>query len=293
MKPIHYAGIAIVLVVIVAAIAWRPTGATQTTQSTTPSTDTAGSQVAAEPLRDTFPVFRETVYRVRYERMVGALSVDKTAPVPASGSGFLLDTPQGVFVVTARHVVEGPSELAEIKIGSKVYESDSSGYDTITRSGERIRLGGKSIRPVSIWLDRSTDDRLDLAIMSVEEPNLFGARFLKPAKVKKGEELELYGFPAKADISDDEASDSKTGARAVANLARRPQTVTSLERNYFVTEGAEPASSGFSGGPVLNDDGEVVGMIIRSMGGQTRCIYIDTILDAVKQFQNDSFKYQE
>ncbi len=292
MKSIYYASIAIVLV---ASVSWGSAGAAQTAEVTEPSMGEmdSPSDVQQEALSDTFPVFRETMYRVEYARRLGVFSVDKTTSILTSGSGFLLETQQGYFIVTARHVVEGPSKVAEIKIDDKVYKSDSDGYDTITKSGERIRLSGKSIRPASIWLDRSTDDRLDLAIMFVEEPDLFGARPLKPARAKKGEEVELYGFPAKAVGSDDEASDGKTGIHAVANLARRPQTVTSLERNYFVTEGTEPASSGFSGGPVLNDDGEVVGMIIRAMGDQTRCIYIDTILDAVERFQNDSVKYEE
>ncbi len=291
MRSVHYAGIAVVVTV---AVAWCSTGFTQTADTTVPPVNTVDLQPASqESLPDTFPVFRETVYQVRYERKIGVFSVDRSVQILASGSGFLLETQQGVFIVTARHVVEGPGELAEIKVGNKTYKSDSDGYDTITKSSERIRLSGKSIRPVSIWLDQSIDDRLDLAIMLVEEPDLFDARALKPARAKKGEEVELYGFPAKAVSSDDEASDEKTGGYAVANLARRPQTVTSLERNYFVTEGTVPASSGFSGGPVLNDDGEVVGMIIRSTGGQTRCIYIGAILDAVKRFQNDFIEYVE
>ncbi len=287
MKPIHYAGIAIVVIV---AVVWRSIGTMQAVGTAIPSVSEIRSQ---EALSDAFPVFRETVYRIEYKRKVGVFSVDKTTPVLASGSGFLLKTQQGIFVVTARHVAEGPSKLAEIRVDNKIYQSDSDGYDTITKIGERIRLSGKSIRPASIWLDRSTDGRLDLAIMSIEEPNFFNAKPLKPAKAKKGEAVELYGFPAKTVNLDDEVSDEKAEIRATANLARRSQTITSLERNYFVTEGTEPASSGFSGGPVLNDDGEVVGMIIRSMGVQTRCIYIDTILDAVKRFQSDSVKYAE
>jgi S1-C subfamily serine protease len=294
MKTLHTVGIAVTAVVVVTVAAWRLTGSTPSPESQVSGSGDATFVAATSDTRsDTFPVFRETIYKVKLERMVDYWSVDKTAAVLGNGSGFLLDTPEGAFVVTARHVVEGPIALAEIKVGDTTYKSDTSGFDSITRSSERIRLGDKSLQPNAIWLDQSADDRLDLAVMSVAETAPLGVRLLKPAKASKGDEVELYGFPATERGPDEEAQERNSGARAVANLSRRPQIVTSLERNYFVTEGTEPASSGFSGGPVLNADGEVVGMIIRSSGGQTRCIYIATVLDAAKRFRQEAHDYEE
>jgi len=287
-------GLAIAGIIVIGIAAWRFAGTTPSSgDQASESGDAASVAASSDNLSDTFPVFRETIYKVKLERMVDYWSVDKTAAVLGNGSGFLLDTPQGVFVVTARHVAEGSTALAEIKIGDTTYKSDTSGYDSITRSTERIRLGDKSLQPKSVWLDRSADERLDLAVMLVDETAPLGVRQLKPANASKGEEVELYGFPEGERGSDETVPGKSNGPRAVANLARRPQVVTSLERNYFVTEGIEPASAGFSGGPVLNPDGEVVGMIIRSTGDQTRCIYIATVLDAIKRFRQEAHDYKE
>jgi S1-C subfamily serine protease len=129
-------------------------------------------------------------------------------------------------------------------------------------------------------------------VFSVDDPALLGVRPLKPGAMDKGSRVVTLGFPALAE-SGTATNASAPTASPVSNAARRDQTVTSMEGGYFVTEGVTAVSSGFSGGPVLNDRGEVVGLAFRSTGLQTRNMYIEQVVSMIKEFAGDSVAYAE
>jgi len=250
------------------------------------------AQSAPGTWADTLPIFTESSYHIKIPKYFGR-TTNKQIQILASGSGFILEAPQGFFVITAGHVVDAPGSLNEITDGEEVYKINGNKNNSITKTYQRIRVGDVSLHPQKIWFGSISKANLDIAIMTVRDPNPLRTRPLKPTQVSKGQEVNMYGYPAAADTTSTDNESSKSTPKSTSNAAHRTQMVTSLESDYFVAEGTQFATAGFSGGPVLNPEGEVVGMIIRSAGGQTRCIYISTILEAISQFESEAANYQE
>jgi len=250
------------------------------------------AQSAPDTWADSFPIFTESSYQINIPRYFGR-TTDKQIQILASGSGFILEAPQGYFVITAGHVVNTPESLNEISDGEEVYKTDGNEDNSIMKTSHRIRVGDVSLHPQKIWLGSTSKANLDIAIMTVRDPNPLHTRPLKPAKVRKGQVVDMFGYPAAVETDSERSESTESGPKSTSNAAHRTQTVTSLEGDYFVTEGVQPASHGFSGGPVINADGRIVGMIIRSAAGQTRCIYTDTILTAISRFESEAIDYQE
>jgi S1-C subfamily serine protease len=275
------------VVAVFAAIA--VVGTVVISQSVGLRTNPAAGTIASDA--EVFPIFRESTYSIKSPRMI-LLTATRQVPVISSGSGFLLEVGGDYFVITASHVATGADRLDAITVDGTSFVSTADGATQINKASERIRLGYKSLIPSRSLHPSPRESSVDISVFAVDDPDSLGVRPLKPGAMKKGGRVVILGFPALAE-SGNAANASAPGAGPVSNAARREQTVTSREGRYFVTEGLAEVSSGFSGGPVLNDLGEVVGLAVRSNGPQTRCIYIDQVLAIVKEFARGSFAYAE
>lgn len=169
-----------------------------------------------------------------------------------------------------------------MSVGRDTYQSDGTDRNSIQKTKERIRLGGKSLIPRRYWHAPIVDSEFDVSIFAVSDAHPLESRSLIPGTATKGQAVRIYGYPA-----------SPTERAAVSNLAMRTHTITSLEQGYFVTEGSEPVTDGFSGGPVLDEQGHVVGMVVRSTGYQVRCMYITDIINAIQRFDSDALSYSD
>lgn len=267
-------GIVLVLLVLLGAAVWAFTG-----MRGQPTPEVSADVVTSE----VFPVFRQSDYQVRSTRLILS-NTDVEQAVFASGSGFLVRTSEGIVAVTANHVAEGP-ELAGIEVDGRQIDT-SDGRSTINKSRDRIRLGVKSIRPASLLHGRSQDRNLDVTVMLVDDHADLGAKVFTPGTPSRGAKVTVYGFPS---------ADTGAGEPLVAlsNMATREQTITSTESGYFVIEGPLGISPGFSGGPVVDADGKLVGMVVRSGSGQARCVYVSAILEQAARLKTDAVAYRD
>ncbi|MCE5197338.1 MAG: Hsp70 family protein [Negativicutes bacterium] len=139
-----------------------------------------------------------------------------------SGSGFSI-APH--FIVTNRHVLEGTK-----------------------RQDIRIFANNKMLTVSGIELDPSND----LAILEVEE-NLTPFRIGEFQFVEPGEQILALGFPSPTSNS---ISENIYISRGIVNSIRH--TAISAERVIFIDA---KIGKGMSGGPLINDLGEVIGII--------------------------------
>lgn len=143
----------------------------------------------------------------------------------ASGSGVVM-TEDG-YVLTNRHVVEGAAQI-------------------------EVTLQDRSTRPVEEWW---VDEILDLAVVKLDAEGLSPAEFADPSTLEIGDWVVALGHPF--GLSPDQG-----GATVTAGI------VSSLGRAFFI--GGTPyydviqtdaaINPGNSGGPLVNMDGEVVGI---------------------------------
>lgn len=266
-----------IVVLIAGFILWKSTSTTQPSAS-----KETGLPAINDNRTESFPVFRESTYRVRSYNAI-LPSVDKPISILALGSGFLVNlSDDSLLIATARHVAHGADELESISSGNDSYKSDGTDRNSIRRIQERIRLGGKALIPLKYWHAPYSETGLDLSLFTISNPAPIESRPLQPGEVAKGSSVQIFGYPR-----------SSNNGGAVSNLAVRTHNVTSLERDYFVTEGSELVTEGFSGGPVINEQGQVVGMAIRSTGYQVRCLYITDVLAAANRVETEGIVYRD
>jgi len=157
------------------------------------------------------------------------------------GSGVIVD-PAG-YIVTNSHVVRGAQHVS---VGvPAVISSNSAEEPTITRTRTlEARVLG-------------TDDETDLAVVKVEATDLPAMRFSDYNKLRQGDVVFAFGSPQGL-------QDSVTMG-VVSAVARQLDTDSPL---VFVQSDA-PTNPGNSGGPLVNVDGELVGIntFILSQGG--------------------------
>ncbi len=216
------------------------------------------------------PVFRESEYRIKAPRYM-VLTTDKNVLLRASGSGFLLEVRDQVYLITAKHVVEGPVQYKQLQIGETEYTVEGTSQSSILKLSDRARFGVKAIElePVELKAD---SDGSDVMCYKVADPERFRGVVHQPAQSEVGEEVTVHGYPQGGDENDGDSP------RSVSNIAVLNLQMTAQENTYFVVQGDQEVGAGFSGSPVLNPAGEVVGMVIRSNGSQARCLYIQNIM---------------
>ena len=171
----------------------------------------------------------------------------------SEGSGFVVH-PRG-YILTNMHVVEGEDEVLV----------------SFDKGGEKYRAK---------VISRNQCD--DLALLQLQTPPAENLPYLTTHRrnLNLGDEVTLLGFPqGTADITLSQGVVSKTQDQHV-------EAVTGLER-VFETDGF--LGSGSSGGPVVNEKLEIVGVSVAHAGGKQSVIPWSTVARSLPQMFKERF----
>lgn len=171
-------------------------------------------------------VCTQSVVHIQSERFVGA----RRGMVEETGSGIIVNNKKvpGFYVVTNRHVVDG-TDLKNISIHL---------YD------------GRILSPTKIWKDKASD----LAVLGLKETDLHPARWGDSRKLEIGHVVYAMGSPFGLSQSMTQGIISAKGRRA---LELGPNTEV-INQDFLQTDAA--INPGNSGGPLINLQGEVIGI---------------------------------
>lgn len=150
--------------------------------------------------------------------------------ISISGSGFLLH--QTNFIVTAYHVIEGASQIA-IRFPSGASYS--------------ARIAARDIKN-------------DLAILKLLEftPNEDGFRMDLKSSLSAGDLVHALGFPLTNELG-----------QQPSIVSGEVSSTTGLDDSPTQFRMTAAINSGNSGGPILNQNGEVVGIVVSSLVGKS------------------------
>ncbi len=167
--------------------------------------------------------------------LCGGSPIPNGTPTPTVGSGFLL-TASGL-VVTNYHIVEGRT------------------------SYEVVFPGGQIIKAATV---RMKDTRNDIAILALKGFNLadIGAgeipfSLANSRTIKIGQEVFTLGFPL-GKVLGKSAKLSTGTISSLYGIADDPRTL----------QISNPIQPGNSGGPLFNENGEVVGIVVASLNAK-------------------------
>lgn len=230
------------------------------------------------------PVFCERKARVtrpRNLKRARMVAVDEEVSSVACGTAFAIDTGGRVLLVTAAHVVRLPSKVDAIVANDGTTFDSSDGETKIEPAASRVRVGGISARPTRILVDES----LDVVLIELDPADFraLGIATLSPGETSRDAEVKLWGFPAipRADAGGKPLppapSASQTSQRSDVTDVRGTEVICTM-LNGIETRG------GFSGGAVVDAQGKVVGMIMRSTPETTRCRSMRAIGEMAKDF---------
>lgn len=106
--------------------------------------------------------------------------------------------------------------------------------------------GGKAVEGSVLW----TNEKYDIALIKTDE-TAFGSAPLSCSEAKRGDTITAMGNPLGVEF-----------VSATGRIAGKPRTVKPWE-SVFVTD--MTIVMGMSGGPVFNEDGEVIGITVGVM----------------------------
>ena len=175
---------------------------------------------------------------------------------PCGGSAFLVRSPDNYYLVTAAHVAYGPKDIQTIN-GDKVTD--------MKLVESTVKVGGLSLlmdKPCT----RDDDRDIVLYVISRQQVELLNAHVFGAESIVAphgcGDDVTAWGFPRTTDCQLKKAQISSIGA------------------NYFALN--IPLEPGFSGGPVRDSVGKLVGVILRSDDKQTRCLLATELLKIIR-----------
>jgi serine protease Do len=209
------------------------------------SAQTAPTNADADPLHQLNNSVRSLVKRV--SPSVVHLSVTGFAPVENNrgntsvvlgrqqsvGSGVIID-PDG-YIVTNAHMVRGSQR---IQVTVPVATADESPVSSFGNSRERT-LDARIV---------GVDTDLDLALLKIEAKNLPAVRLADYNKLRQGEVVFAFGSP--------EGLQNSVTMGVVSSVARQ----TDPDNPFVFIQTDAPINPGNSGGPLINVDGEMVGI---------------------------------
>ena len=153
----------------------------------------------------------------------------------SSGSGFAVSNEDGrLYFATNYHVIE------DNPIGIYVVDSSGEFHDAKVKA---------------------SDVGKDLAVIYTEDPLDFTPLTLKKGTVSKGDSVYTVGFPAAADyISDDFSFSSEDVTITDGIVSSVRNGITAYDKSAEMIQISAPINSGNSGGPLLNENGDVIGI---------------------------------
>ena len=174
------------------------------------------------------------------------------------GSGVVIDAKQGL-VLTNAHVIAGVSAL-NAKVG-----------DNAATAG-----------PARVLAQAPCDDLAVVKLVNVP-PGLKQIKIGSSAKVKSGEQVTVLGYPASFSNPTTQTVVSTNGTVSSTNVAAEPDP--SLPKYPSTIQHQAPVNPGNSGGPLVNDQGELIGINTlgntqqggRAIQGQYYAIAMDRI----------------
>jgi S1-C subfamily serine protease len=208
------------------------------------------------------------------------------------GSGSFIN-PNG-YILTNAHVVEaakageekGKEMLFEQYLGmlARDYNEDPRRWsrETILAIGQNTQM--RSITPIRLVIcpdgtsfpfeiksfGAPIGQGKDVAIIKVEIKNAPVLKLGDSDKVQLQDHISVFGYPGAADTSQSGALSRKSALEASITDGRVSAKKTAAD-NSPILQISAPATHGNSGGPVLTDKGEVVGMLTfrgDTVGGQ-------------------------
>lgn len=233
------------------------------------------------------------------QQLIGVIP-DRFTDVPVdeylSGSGFIIH-PDG-YIATNAHVVsletikttlasksalsavfENALLMSEEEMNAFLDEADGKGFShdiiqyvidhsvfdlhneiAVLRPGaQETRLSSllKSGFPAVVVAvnDQFFDDERDVALLKIEEQHLPALSLGQADTLTVGKKVYIYGFPATAELNDKDPSEA-TFTNGVVSAIKQTE-----DGNLKVFQTDAKVSQGSSGGPLFNDQGEVLGMI--------------------------------
>jgi S1-C subfamily serine protease len=189
------------------------------------------------------------------------------------GSGVVIDAKKGL-VLTNGHVVAGVSAL-KAKVG-----------DNASTAG-----------PARILAQAPCDDLAVVQLTNVP-PGLTQIKLGSSAKVKSGEQVTVLGYPASFSNPETQTVVSTNGTVSSPNVAAEPDP--SLPKYPSTIQHQAPVNPGNSGGPLVNSQGELIGLNTlgntqqggRTIQGQYYAISIDrikTLLPNLESGKNQAY----
>lgn len=103
--------------------------------------------------------------------------------------------------------------------------------------------------------DNYSKDNMDVALIKIDQKNLPSLPLGQTSEVKIGEKIGVFGFPSTAELNNKNPLTS-TFSQGVVSAIR-----DSENKDFNLIQTDAKISDGSSGGPLLNEKGEVVGMI--------------------------------
>jgi S1-C subfamily serine protease len=194
----------------------------------------------------------ETQFKIR--------DVDRTHIRIATGCGFAIKIGGKNYLVTAKHVIN-PSPSTNMLL-EEMGDDDEVRYDgkknTLKTVKIRIRISGLSLRPLSVFWGKQKD----IAIITLAEKdwNLLKLETLEfsDSAPKPLMPVIAWGFPE------------------TPNPQLQELKIAAVHKSYLVLN--ESLGHGFSGGPLVNLESELLGLIIRSEEKQSRCLIVNNTL---------------
>jgi serine protease Do len=202
------------------------------------------------------PDFNEEEVPEFFRRFFGMPGQPGATPLPrdrtSQGSGFLISTDG--FVLTNHHVIDGADEI-------------------VVRLSDRRELKAELV---------GSDPQSDVALLKIEGGGFPAARLGDSEKLRPGQWVVAIGSPFGFDRSVTAGIVSATGR---SSYDRSQQYVPFIQTDVAINRGN-------SGGPLLNTDGEVVGInsqIFSNTGGfmgVSFAIPIETAMNAAEQLKS-------
>jgi tetratricopeptide (TPR) repeat protein len=220
----------------------------------------AGRAAGAEPARN------PELYRLTTQSSAWVIA-PQGGKLTLTGTGWLLNA-KDRLLITNQHVV---GQCTTVSVMFPLYREDTR--QLITAREEYTRLlqtGERTHRGVVL----ATDSRRDLALIQMQDIPPLPALPLAEGGADRGDRVHFVGNPG--DSKHLWVTTSGVVARAGPDLVIEVNTGLQFKARMLTVQTEQPIRPGYSGGPVVNDRGQVVGVstTLRKAGRRAGCVEV-------------------